>query len=110
MMLDGVDIGKQVTTVLDGLKTSLSGITDVATAQAALPKLQEAVTAIDGVSGILSKLSAGQKSALAALVTAALPTIKDAATKVLAIQGVGDVAKPVVDSLLAKLEALAKPA
>ena len=51
MMLDGVDIGKQVTTVLDGLK-SLSGITDVATAQAALPKLQEAVTAIDGVSGI----------------------------------------------------------
>ena len=42
--------------------------------------------------------------------TAALPTIKDAATKVLAIQGVGDVAKPVVDSLLAKLEALAKAA
>lgn len=110
MMLDGVDIGKQVTTVLDGLKTSLSGITDVATAQAALPKLQEAVSAIDGVSGMLGKLSAGQKSALAALVTAALPTIKDAATKVLAIQGVGDVAKPVVDSLLAKLEVLAKPA
>jgi hypothetical protein len=110
MMLDGVDIGKQVTTVLDGLKTSLSGITDVATAQAALPKLQEAVAAIDGVSGMLGKLSAGQKSALAALVTTALPTIKDAATKVLAIQGVGDVAKPVVDSLLAKLEALAKGA
>ena len=110
MMLDGVDIGKQVTTVIDGLKTSLSGITDVATAQAALPKLQEAVTAIDGVSGMLGKLSVAQKSALAALVTAALPTIKDAATKVLAIQGVGDVAKPVVDSLISKLEALAKTA
>ena len=110
MMLDGVDIGKQVTTVIDGLKTSLSGITDVATAQAALPKLQEAVTAIDGVSGMLGKLSVAQKSALAALVTAALPTIKDAATKVLAIQGVGDVAKPVVDSLISKLEALAKAA
>ena len=110
MVLDGVDIGKQVTTVLDGLKNSLNGITDVATAQAALPKLQEAVTAIDGVSGILGKLSAGQKSALAALVTAALPTIKDAATKVLAIQGVGDIAKPVVDTLISKLEALAKGA
>ena len=47
---------------------------------------------------------------MAALVTAALPTIKDAATKVLAIQGVGDIAKPVVDSLISKLEALAKTA
>jgi hypothetical protein len=75
-----------------------------------LPKLQEAVTAIDGVSGMLGKLSVAQKSALAALVTAVLPTIKDAATKVLAIQGVGDVAKPVVDSLISKLEALAKTA
>ena len=36
--------------------------------------------------------------------------IKEAANKVLAIQGVGDLAKPVIDSLVAKLETLAKPA
>lgn len=110
ILVDGVDIGKQVTTTLDGLKTSLNGITDVATAQAALPKLQEAATAVDGISGTMAKLPAEQKTALAALVAAALPAIKEAANKVLAIQGVADVAKPVVDGLIAKLEALAKPA
>jgi hypothetical protein len=108
MMLDGVDIGKQVTTTLDGISSSLGGITDLATAQAALPKLQEAVTAVDGLSGMLGKLSATQKTTLAGLVAAALPAIKDAATKALAIQGVSDVAKPVVDDLIAKLESLAQ--
>lgn len=110
IMVDGVDVGKQVTTTLDSIKTSLGGITDVATAQAALPKLQEAATALDGVSGLLAKLSPAQKTALAALITAALPAIKEVAGKVLAIQGVSDVAKPAVDGLIAKLETLAKPA
>jgi len=68
------------------------------------------VTSIDGISGLVGKLSAEQKTALAALVSAALPALKEAANKVLAIQGVGDLAKPVVDSLIAKIEALAKPA
>jgi hypothetical protein len=106
--IDGVDVGKQVTTVLDTVKSSLGGITDVASAQAALPKLQEAVTALDGVSGMAGKLSAAQKSTLVGLIAASLPTLRDTATKVLAIPGVSEVAKPVVDSLIAKLEILAK--
>ncbi len=110
LKVDGVDIGSQVTAALDSLKTTLGSITDTATAQAALPKLQEVATAVDGVSGMMTKLSAGQKTALAALVSAALPAIKEAAGKVLAIQGVGDLAKPAVDGLVAKLEALANPA
>lgn len=109
MMVDGVDVGKQMTGTLDGLKTELAGITDVASAQAAVPKLQATATAIDGVSGMMAKLSPGQKTALAAMVTAALPAIREAANKVLAIQGVGDVAKPVIDSVIAKLEALVAP-
>jgi len=110
MVVGDVDVGKQITAALDGVKTTLGSITDAATAQAALPKLQESVTAIDGVSGIVGKLSAEQKTSLAALVAAPLPAIKEAATKILAIQGAGDVVKPVVDTLIAKLEALAKPA
>jgi hypothetical protein len=110
MVVGDVDVGKQITAALDGVKTTLGGITDAATAQAALPKLQEAVTAIEGVSGIVGKLSAEQKTSLAALVAAPLPAIKEAAAKILAIQGAGDVVKPVVDTLIAKLEALAKPA
>lgn len=109
VVIDGVDVGKQVTSVFDGLKTTLGGITDTATAQSALPKLEEAVKTVDGFStGVLTKLSAEQKSWLAALVTAALPSLKDLVAKVLAIPGVGDVVKPTLDGLMTKLEALAK--
>ncbi len=110
LVVDGVDVGKQLTTALDGVKSSLGGITDAATAQAALPKLQEATAAIDSISGTVGKLSAEQKTLLATLINAALPAIKEMANKTLAVAGVGDVAKPVVDALMAKLEALAKPA
>jgi hypothetical protein len=110
VMVDGVDVGKQLTGALDGLSTTLGGITDAATAQAALPKLQETVTAIDGISGLLEKLSPEQRSMLAGIVSAALPALKEVAAKVLAIPGVGDIVKPTVDSLVAKIETLAKPA
>jgi hypothetical protein len=110
VMVEGVDVGKQLTGALDGLRTTLGGITDAATAQAALPKLQETVTAVDGISGLLAKLTAEQRSMLAGLVSAALPAIKEVSGKVLAIPGVGDIVKPTVDGLVAKIEALAKPA
>ncbi len=108
LMVDGVDLTKQVTSALDGLKATLGGVTDAATAQTALPKLQEAATAIDGISGMLDKLSSGQKTALAAFIAAELPTIREMAANVLQIEGVGEVAKPVIDSLITKLETFSK--
>jgi hypothetical protein len=110
VMVDGVDVGKQLTGTLDGLRTTLGGITDAATAEAALPKLQETVTAFDGISGLAAKLTAEQRSMLAGLVSVALPAIKEVSGKVLAIPGVGSILKTTVDGLVAKIEALAKPA
>ena len=75
-MVDGVDVGKQLTGALDGLKTTLGGITDVASAQAALPKLDEAVKAVDGIGALVSKLSPEQRTMLAGLVAAALPALR----------------------------------
>ena len=110
VVVDGVDVGKQLTGALDGLKTTLGGITDAATAQAALPKLDEAVKSLDGIGALVSKLSPDQRTMLAGLVAAALPTLKELAAKVTALPGVGDIAKPTVDGLLSKIEALGKPA
>ena len=110
VLVDGVDVGKQLTGTLDGLRTTLGGITDAATAEAALPKLQETVTAFDGISGLAAKLTAEQRSMLAGLVSVALPAIKEVSGKVLAIPGVGSILKTTVDGLVAKIEALAKPA
>jgi hypothetical protein len=108
LVVDGVDLGASVTSAIDSLKTSLGGIADAATAQAALPKLQEASGALEKVSGMTAKLSAEQKTALAALIAAALPVLNPLFDKVLAIQGVSDIAKPVIDSIKAQLDQLAK--
>ena len=108
LTVDGVDLGASVTSALDGLKASLGSITDATTAQAALPKLQEATSALEKVNGKAGKLDTEQKSALAALITAALPVINPLIDKVLAIPVVSDILKPAVDGLRAQLDALAK--
>ncbi len=108
VVIEGVDVGQQVTTALGTLTTTVGGIKDVATAQAALPKLQEVATSVDSVSAMASKFSADQKGLVAGLINAALPAIKTAATTALAQQGVGDIAKPVLDGIISKLEAMTK--
>ena len=82
----------------------------MASAQAALPKLQDAVTSVDGITAMAAKLTPAQRTMLSGLITAALPSLKDLVAKVLAIPGVGDVVKPTADALMAKVEALANPA
>lgn len=110
LVVDGVDVKGQVTSAFDGLKTTLGSITDAASAEAALPKLNETVASIDGLTALTAKLSAEQRNMLAGLISAGLPALKELAAKVLAIPGVGDVAKPTIDGLLTKVEALAKAA
>ena len=61
LVVGGLDIGKQVTDSISSLRTTLGGITDAASAQAALPKLQEVTTQIDKVDGMIGQLSAEQR-------------------------------------------------
>ena len=102
------DPSAQVTAAIDSLKTSLQGITDSASAKAALPKLQEADGQLSTVNNLVAKLSPEQKKAVAALIVAAMPTLNGLFDKVLAIPGVADIAKPVIDGLKAKLDVLSK--
>ena len=103
VVVGGVDIGKQLGDNLSNLRTSLAGITDVESARAALPKLQEATAAIDKVNGMVPQLSAEQRLSVSGLVTPAMAAINQMFEKVLAIPGVGDVLKPTVDNLKTKL-------
>jgi hypothetical protein len=103
VMVGGVDIGKQLGDNLSSLRTSLAGITDVESARAALPKLQEATATIEKVNGMVPQLSAEQRLSVSGLVTPAMAAINQMLEKVLAIPGVGDVLKPTVDNLKTKL-------
>jgi hypothetical protein len=106
LVVGGFDIGKQVTDSISSLPTTLGGITDAASAQAALPKLQEVATQIDKVDGMIGQLSA-ERTSLARLVNPLIPTLNQLFDQVLAIPGVAEVSKPTIDSLKTKLAALA---
>src|SRR6516162_3528346 len=68
LMVGGLDIGKQVTDSITNLRTTLAGITDASSAQAALPKLREVTGQIDKVDGLLGQLSPEQRKVLARII------------------------------------------
>jgi len=103
-----VDLGERVTAFFDGAKEALQGITDAASAQAVLPKLEEMRTNVDQMSDLAGQLPSEGKQALAGLVSSAMPALLELIDKVMAIPGVSDVLKPVVDPMRAKLESLAQ--
>ena len=106
LTVGGLDIGKQVTDSITSLRTTLGGITDAASAQAALPKLREVTTQIDKVDGMIGRLSPEQRKLLAGLVNPVMPTLNQVFDKVLAIPGVAELLKPTIDALRAKLAVL----
>ena len=107
LTVGGLDVGKQVTDSVTSLRTTLGGITDAASAQAALPKLQEVTAQIDKVDGLLAQLSPEQRKVLAGIVNPLVPTLNQLFDKVLAIPGVAELLKPTIDALKAKLAVLA---
>ena len=56
LAVSGLDIGKQVTDSIARLRTTLDGVSDVASAQAALLKLQETMAQIDKSGGEVEQL------------------------------------------------------
>jgi hypothetical protein len=108
LTVDGVNLANQFNSSIDTLKSTLPGITDAAAAQAALPKINEATAKLNDISARAEKLSPEARSALAKLIAAAMPAINQMCDKVIATPGVGDVAKPAIDDLRAKLDSLAR--
>jgi hypothetical protein len=99
-------LGEQVTTSLTSLRTTLNGITDVSSAQAALPKLQAVTAQIDKVGAGIGQLSPDQRKILADLVNPVMPSLNQLCDKVLAVPGVAEVLRPSVDAVKTKLTAL----
>jgi hypothetical protein len=107
LVVGTTDIGKQITNSVASMRTTLDGISDVASAQAALPKLQEVTAQIDKTDGAVGQLSAEQRKAIAAVINPLMPAVNQLCDRVLAIPGVAEVLKPSVDALKTKLTALA---
>jgi Bacterial protein of unknown function (DUF937) len=108
LTVGGVNLGNQVNSSMGTLRSVLPGITDTASAESALPKIREATAQLNDVSTRASNLPPEGKAALATLIAAAAPTINQMCDKVLATPGVSGIAKPAIDELRSKLDALSR--
>lgn len=103
LTVGGVDVGAEIKAMVEKTTTTLGGITDQASAQAALPSLDELKGKVDSIAAQVDQLPAEGKKVLAGVVSAALPPLKELAAKSSSIQG-ADSIKPTVDAILTKLE------
>jgi hypothetical protein len=107
LVVDDVNVGQEVTSAFEGATAALNDVTDAASAQAALPRLNEIDANLDRLGGLAGQLPAEGKSALAALINGALPELEALIARVTEIPGVGDVIGPVANGLVEKLRAMA---
>jgi hypothetical protein len=108
MMVNGIDVGGQVKTLSDTLRTTLGSIKDAGSAQAALPKLQAAVSELDKVKGLAANMPAASKSSFASLIMSVMGTLNPLFDTALAIPGVSGIVKGPIDQIRTAMTALSK--
>jgi Bacterial protein of unknown function (DUF937) len=108
LTVDGVNLAGQLNSSINTLKSALPGMTDATAAQAALPKINEAIGQLNDLTARVQKLSPEGRSAFAKMIVLVTPSVREMCDKVLATPGVGPVAKPAIDDLRAKMDSLSR--
>lgn len=104
LKIGDVEVGKDATTLADTLTSTLGEIKDVESAKAALPKLEEVNLGLDKIVGLVDQIPEAARPALAGMLKTHSAKITETISKVVAIEGVGEIVKPVLDQIVAKLE------
>lgn len=101
------DVFATIDGALAQLGTTLSGVTDAASADAALPQLQDVDATLAAVEGDVEALPADVRGTLQSSLASAMPTIRSTVDGLMANPEVSGVIQPVVDSIMTKLAAYA---
>jgi hypothetical protein len=110
LTVGGVDLAATANTALASLQQTIGSVKDVESARAALPSLEDAAAKLGTIEGVLGQIPEAGRSALVTALTTYRPGIDALFDKALAIPGVAEVAKPAIDSIRARLDAIARPA
>jgi hypothetical protein len=98
------DLGRQVSTAVDEVTATLGGITDRASAEAALPKLAQIDARLSKLQPRIAELQDDARKTLALTVTGMLPKVQSALGRVQTTPGASAVVKPALDPIVTKLE------
>ena len=105
---NAADVSADLTTSVDTVRKTLQGITDPASARAALPKLQQATERLDKINSLAAQLPPSSRKELASLVEASMPALNRLCDQALSNQQIAGLAKPAIDALRARLQMLAQ--
>jgi hypothetical protein len=108
IMYNNVDIGAKASSLYEGIKTSVAGIKDEASATAALPKLREHSSALLDLRETADKLPADGRAGLAGIFKGLVPGLEGLILTAMKVPGIPDSIKPVLEQLLERAKALAK--
>jgi hypothetical protein len=99
-----VNVGQQLTDIVGDAEESLQGITDAASAEAAVPALTDLNTQLEKLSATVNQLPEDAKKVLADVLGDRVTELKALADSVTSKEGVGAVLTPVLGPIMAKLE------
>jgi len=102
-----VDLGSEFGTVISDLTGSLGGITDTASAEAALPELEAAGDQLGALGELAGELPEEAQGVFGSIVGSALGTIRPMIESAIAGSGAGSILQPVADTILGALEGMA---
>lgn len=101
--IDGTNVGEAFGNIFTSATDTVSGITDVASAKAAIPSFNDITGKVDGLSSLWEKVPEAGRGQLGSMVSDNLGKLTPAIDKISEIDGVGDVIGPVTGPLLEKL-------
>ncbi len=108
IMYNNVDVGAKASSLYEGIKTSVAGIKDEASATAAVPKLREHSSALLELRETADKLPADGRAGLAGIFKGLVPGLEGLILTALKVPGIPDSIKPVLEQVLERAKALAK--
>jgi len=110
---DAMPEGVDLTAISGGLEgvfgsttDALSGVTDVESAQSAIPAIEEATSKLGGMSDLITRLPEAAQGPIASIVSNGMTAIQPLIEKVTAIPGVGAVLEPVLQPMLDMLSGM----
>lgn len=103
--IDMTAFGGDMTGLFGKLTDSFKGITDVPSAEAAVPGLKDLAGILEGYKVTADKLPEAGKATVKEMVGTNLGTLQPIIDTVLAIPGVGDILRPIVEPMLKTLSA-----
>ncbi len=100
------ELSGDFTKMFSNMDNLLQGVTNVETANAALPKLKEMESTVNSLAGSFEALPSAGKSTLSKVINDAMGGLRKERDRVEQIPGVGDILKSVLEQIFEKLTSL----